>query len=123
MVRLHFESVIPEHAVTLGPAAYFRISGHLIRRGPENEIVGHYRNHFWEIQGNLFSRCDCRCSASIHFEDTFGGTSNLFGPFDHFFISDGTIYADHKLFARYVDEMSCWQHCDTDSCWPVLVIR
>jgi len=123
MVRLNFESVVPEHAVTLGPAPYFRISGHLIRQGPENEIVGYYQRHFWEIQGGLFSRCDCRTGASIHFEDTFGGASERFGPFDHFYISDGTVYTDHEPFARFVEETRCWRHCGTKACWPVLVIR
>lgn len=123
MVRLSFESVVPEHAVTLGPAPYFRISGPLIRQGPHNDIVGRYQGHFWEIQGNSFSRCDCRTGASIHFEDSFGATSERFGPFDHFFISDGTVYTDHEPFARYLEETGHWHHCATNASWPVLVIR
>lgn len=123
MIRLHFESVIPEHAVILGPAPYFRISGQVIRRGPGNEIVRRYRNHFWEIQGDMFSRCDCRDNASIHFEDAFGGASEFFGPFRPLFMSDGTVYADHEPFAKFVEEARCWHHCATNVRWPVLVVR
>lgn len=123
MVRISFESVIPEHAVILGPAPYFRISGHLLRQGPENEIVGHYQNHFWEIQDDLFSRCDLRTPASIHFEDAFGAATDAFGPFEHLFISDGVVYADHKPFARFIEDRRCWLACNTEACWPVLLIH
>lgn len=123
MVRLSFESVIPEHAIILGPAPYFRFSGPLIRQGPHNDIVGRYQAYFWKIQGNSFSRCDCRTSTFLYFEDSFGATSERFGLFDHFFISDGTAYIGHEPFARYGEETGRWRHCATNLSWPVLVIR
>jgi hypothetical protein len=123
MVRLSFKSVVPEHAIILGPAPYFRFSGPLIRQGPHNDIVGRYQAYFWKIQGNSFSRCDCRTSTFLYFEDSFGATSERFGPFDHFFISDGTAYIGHEPFARYGEETGRWRHCATNASWPVLVIR
>jgi hypothetical protein len=86
-------------------------------------IVGTYRQHQWDVQGQHFTSYDCNDRTAIHFEDVAGGSTEDFGPFGHFFVADGTMYAEGKLFAKFMEESQLWHCYVTDTYWPVMVIK
>jgi hypothetical protein len=123
MIHLYFEGGSPADSVTLGPAPWFRIAGNFIRQGPDGAIVGTYRRHQWEVQSGYFTRFDGKERAVVHFEDAAGGPSEDFGPFPRFHTSDGVLYADGKLFAKFVEESQLWHCYPSENFWPVIVIK
>jgi hypothetical protein len=112
----------PFRRKTLGPAPAFRIGGNFIRQAPDMEIVATYRNHYWETQGEHFVRYDCFSKAEVRFEDITGGSSERFGPFDHFWTADGVLYAEEKPLAQFRDDSQLWHCIPTDTYWPFMVI-
>jgi len=84
--------------------------------------VAKYKNHFWEIQGQHFTRYDCLDMVSIHFEDVAGDPSESFGPFAYFWVTDGAIYAERDLFAKFMEESQLWHCYPADTYWPVMVV-
>ena len=123
MIHLHFNGSSPAYAVTLGPAPWFRIAGNFIRQGPHGAIAATYRHHQWEVQGRHFTRSDCKDRAVIHFEDAAGGPTEDYGPFDTFHAADGVMYADGKLFAKFIEESQLWHCYPTENFWPVMVVK
>jgi hypothetical protein len=122
MIRLEFKATQPAQMVVLGPAPWFRVAGNFIRQGPKGDIVGAYRNHFWEVGGGFFTRYDCREMVMIHFEDAAGGPSEKFGPYEQLWVADGVFYSNNRLFAKYHEHTVLWHCYNTDTYWPTLVI-
>ena len=123
MIQLHFAGLSHVESVTLGPAPWFRIAGNFIRQGPDGGIVATFRKHQWEVQSRYFTRWDSKDRAIIHFEDTAGGATENFGPFARCHASDGVMYADEKLFSKFVEESQLWHCYPTENFWPVIVIK
>jgi len=123
MVQLRMEGVSAAYSITLGPAPWFRVAGNFIRQGPRGTIVATYYNHQWEVQSRFFTRFECRDPLLIHFEDAAGGSTEDYGAFSHFQAADGVLYADNKLFAKFIEESQLWHCYVTENFWPVLVFK
>jgi hypothetical protein len=123
MIHLQFEGGSPAGSITLGPAPWFRIAGNFIRQGPDGAIVGTFRRHQWEVESKHFTRFDCKERAAIHFQDAAGGATEDYGPFASLYASDGVMYADGKLFAKFIEESQLWHCYPTENFWPVIVIK
>ena len=122
-IHLFFEGTSPSYAVTLGPAPWYRISGNFIREGPAGRIVAIFRRHMWDLADHSYTRFDCRDPALIHFEDSAGGTTEDFGPIASFFAADGVLYAEGKLFAKFIEETQLWHSYVTENFWPAMIIK
>ena len=121
MVRLQFKGLTG--GVSVGPAPWFRISGNFVRQGPVGVIVGTFRDHHWQIGSQHFIRYDCSDHVLIHFEDAAGGQTEDYGPFAAFHAADGVMYAEDKLFAKFIEESQLWHCYPTENFWPVMVIK
>ena len=123
MIHLLFGGISGVHSVVLGPAPSFTIDGNFIRQGPYGNIVATYRNHVWQAEGQHFVRYDCKERILVHFENTAREKSEDFGPFGEFWVADGVMYAEAKLFAKHIEETQLWHCYTTDTRWPLLVIK
>jgi hypothetical protein len=121
MIRLKFETFQEVHAVTLHANA-FRLSGNFLRNLAEKEVLGEYRQHQWHVSGGHFSQYQCLDACWIYFTDIEGTASNVFGPFGTVRTSDGTMYADDVLFAKFIDETLLWHSFRLETYWPALII-
>ena len=108
---------------TIGPAPWVRISGNFIRMGPHGTIAGTFHMHYWEVNGRHYPRYDCPDPAVLHFEDAEGGSTREFGPFSALYAEDGVLHGDGKLFAKFVEETVLWHCFETETYWPVLIIK
>ena len=123
MIHLLFGGIAGVHSVVLGPAPWFSIGENFIRQGPAGDVVAHYRNHVWEAHGRQFVRYDCKDRSLINFENAIGEKSENFGPFNDFWVSDGAMYTETKLFAKHMDETQLWHCYETDTYWAWLLIK
>src|SRR5687768_11888239 len=122
MATLTFQGEGPASMVTLGPAPRFRVSGNFIR-DLHGRILARYHHHYWEAEGRHFSRYDCRPPVAIHFEDVEGGCTETYGPFQKFWVADGSVYADGNLVCKFMDPTLMWHDHQGDTFWPILVIK
>lgn len=123
MINLRFEGGLSGPDLTLGPAPWFRVAGNFIRQGPHGAIVGSFRNHYWEVQSRRFVRYFCEQPYSVHFEDHAGGEGVRLGPFSKLWMEDGVLHADDLLKAKFHEQTQIWHCYETDTYWPVMVIR
>lgn len=122
MLQLKFESPMGGSPVTVGPAPYFRVGGNMMHLGSDRRPVAEYKNHSWEIEGKHHTRYVADGRAVIYFENLMGDATEPFGPFTECSASDGVVYADGQLFAKFVEETQLWHCFPTDTYWPTIVI-
>ncbi len=118
MIRLKFEAMQEAHSVVVGPAEGFRVAGNFLRKLPKNVVIGEYSRHQWHVGGGHFARYDCIDPCRVIFADAEGAQSEAFGPFDKMHVADGTMYANDKLFAKFIDETVLWHSFELESYWP-----
>ncbi len=106
----------------LGPAPFFKIDGPLLQQGPDQEVVGRYFDHHWELAGRYVSSYECASPVRVHFEGRAGETSQSFGPFQQLRFPNGSCYADRVLLAEFVEERGYWVHRADLTTWPVIVL-
>jgi hypothetical protein len=123
MIHLKFEVTSSGPFVELGPAPWFRVAGNFIRQGPDGDIVGKFIHHYWEVQGRRYVRYFCEAPIVIHFDDAAGGQGVRLGPFSKLWCEDGVLHADDYLKAKFHEQTQVWNHYDTATYWPVLVIE
>jgi hypothetical protein len=122
VIELHFEAMQKQQCITVGPAEAFRVSGNFLRKHPSSEVIGYYARRQWHVRDGHFSRYDCRVPCRVYFLDPDGAESEKFGPFDHLFVADGTMYAGDQLFAKFIDENLLWHSFELENYWPSLII-
>ena len=123
MILLNLDDGAGGPKVELGPAPWFRVAGNFIRQGPAGEIVGRFRNHYWEVQNRRYIRYFCEAPFSIHFEDIAGGEGVRLGPFTKLWVEDGVLHADGKLKAKFHEQSQVWHCYESATYWPVMMIR
>ena len=126
MIRLKFETFVDAHAVTLRADA-FRVAGNFLGQrtdnpGTDNRVLGEYRQHQWRVDDGHFSQYRCLDPCWIYFTDIERTPSSVFGPFQALRVSDGTMYADEVLFAKFIDETVLWHSFRLETYWPALII-
>jgi hypothetical protein len=123
MLTLEFRGIHSPGARPVGPFAGVRVAGNFIRAQPGMQVVAQYMRHQWHINGEHFSRYDCCGPVSIYFLDAMESESPRFGPFEHLFAADGTMYVDGELFAKFIEETLLWHSFRLETHWPNLIIE
>lgn len=122
MIQLRFTTLETVSSTTLGPAPYFRVEGLSLRQGPGNEIVGLYRRHRWEVNGQYPSSYECRDRTQLHFESDRGERSERFGPFSRIRFPNGSCYADEIRIAELIEEDESWECVMDGTRWFAIVM-
>ena len=122
MIRIKFQGLQDARSVTVGPAEGYRVAGNFLRELPSNAVVANYGRHQWHVNDDHFSRYDCLDRCRVQFSDVEGTLSEQFGPFKTLVTADGTMYADDKLFAKFIDETVLWHSFELESYWQNLII-
>jgi len=123
MIHLHFRGATANTSVTLGPAPWFRVAGNFVRQGPHGAIVGTFRRHVWEVGSEHFPIYECREPHRIHFEDAAGGVGPVLGPYSRLTVEDGLMHEDDRLVAKFMDQNQLWLCYETETYWPVMIIK
>ena len=123
MLSLHFRGTTPLRQSTLGPAACFRVAGNFIRDGETGNILARYHNHFWDVDGVHYTSYECREPVVMRFEDFEGGSSDSHGSFPGVYVADGSVYANDKLVAKFMDTSLLWHDHETDTFWPNMILE
>jgi hypothetical protein len=63
-------------------------------------VLAHHHRHKWRVQGREFFRVDCACPVTLHFENEYAESSEVYGPFLHFSCADGILYGDGAICAN-----------------------
>lgn len=120
MVQLQMSPTQLGNRVTLGPAPWYRVERHELREGPTERLVGQLRNHQWSIDGHHFAAVHASRS-KLHFERG-GDATPQFGPFEQLHMSDGALYGDGELIARFDDDTYLWRCAKSQQAWPSIVV-
>lgn len=123
MLTLRFESAGMGPQVTVGPARSFRVGGNMLHRDEEPAPVARYQNHSWAVGGRHHTRYVSEGPARVRFENLHRVPSETYGPYREFSASDGVLYVDGELFAKFVEETQLWHCFPTDTYWPTLIIE
>ena len=121
MLHLHFTGHAGHHA-TLGPAVSFRIAGNFMRDAQTGEILARYLSHFWHVGDKHFTHYDCPEKPFMHFEDSEGGKTPIYGPFTGLSVSDGSVHVGDKLVAKFIDPTLLWHDIQSDTYWPNMIL-
>lgn len=106
---------------TLGPAPWFLISGPLVRRGPDGEVLAQHSDAFWVRGDQHFQELVFVDPARVVFEAS--GRRGAVGPFARICARDGVLYGDGRYLARLVPDESRWQLTAQDVLARDLVIE
>jgi hypothetical protein len=123
MLKLCLSPILLGSRVTLGPAPWFRFEGSVIREGPLQSPVAELRNHQWNAKGRHFIQLWADGDhPRVRFAAEGDGTSVEYGPFDEVHWTDGAMYADGLLLARFDDATQQWVCTATRQVFPVMVL-
>lgn len=123
MIELQFKGASPARESTIGPSQRFRVAGNFIRNADSGEILARYHNHFWDVKDNYYTGYKCNTPLQLRFEDAEGGKSDTYGPYPGIFVADGSVYANEKLVAKFVDQTLLWHDHQSDTFWPNMIIE
>jgi hypothetical protein len=122
MITLHFRGSSPLRHSTLGPAAQFRVAGNFIRDASTGQILAKYHHHFWDVGGAHYTSYECREPVLMGFEDAEGGRGDFYGPFPSLYVADGSVYANDKLVAKFMDTTLLWHDHESDTFWQNMIL-
>lgn len=123
MISLRFKGASPLRQATIGPANRFRVAGNFIRDADSGDILARYHNHFWEVHREHYTGYECQDSVVMRFEDAEGGSTDAYGPFPGLYVADGSVYAQNKLVAKFVDQTLLWHDHQSDTYWPNMILE
>lgn len=123
MIHLRFEGETRDRDAVLGPAPCFRVSGNVIRQGPEQEIVGVFQSGCWQVRARRFLRYFCEEPCMVSFEDRTGIEGPRIGPCSRIWVEDGMLHTDDILKAKFHERTQVWQVFESATYWPVMVLR
>jgi hypothetical protein len=123
MLTLEFSDLLSRAGEVVGPAPAFRVSGNFIRTYPVAQVVAEYIRHEWHVRGERFSRYHCHAPLQISFMDALDTRAPTLGPFQHVSATDGTMYADGELFAKFIEETLLWHSFRLQTHWPNLILE
>lgn len=122
MITLEFRGLTAFDVKTLGPAAWFELSGSEIRVAPQGIIRAHHRPPYWEIDQRKYltfvssSRCVITLKAAGRTEHA------TFGPFTGIRVHDGSLFADDTIYARFDDQSMVWVSSKAVGGWELVVL-
>jgi hypothetical protein len=92
---------------TLGPAPWFLLSGPVVKRGPDGEVLAEHADAFWIRDDQHFSELVFAEPARVRIEAS--GKHEAFGPFDRVMAADGVLYGDGQFLAKLAPDGGRWQ--------------
>ena len=107
----------------MGPFAEIRIDGEALRAGRGGEVLACHRRHAWLVNERRFFRLDCPSPVRLHFENEYGESSPVYGPFMHFSLADGIAYGDGEICGHLDLETTRWYDHQGQRHWPELVVK
>jgi hypothetical protein len=123
MLKLVFAEAGPSPTLDLPPIPEARIDGETLRASSGGEVLARHYRHAWSAQGREFFRLDCACPATLQFENEYGESSAVYGPFFHFSCADGIAYGDGAIYANIDLETRRW-YCHKDQkYWKSMVVK
>ena len=121
MIQLKMTPPLLGSRLTLGPAPWFRVDRNELRQGPTESLVGELRNHQWNVKGRHFAIVEATPGSTVQFAGPASAAPPL-GPYQDLRLTDGALYADGKLVAKFDDETYLWLCPDTHQAWPAVVV-
>ncbi|HET7298851.1 MAG TPA: hypothetical protein VFI89_09045 [Burkholderiales bacterium] len=122
-LRLVFAEAGPAPTLELGPFDEVRIDGEALRCGRGGEVLARHHRHAWLVQQRRFFRLDCESPVRLHFENEYGESSPVYGPFMHFSCADGIAFGDGVIHANLDLESKRWYDHREQRYWPELVVK
>jgi len=123
MLKLCLSPILLGSRVTLGPAPWFRFDGKVIREGPLQSPVAELHNHQWNAKGRHFVQLRADgAHPRVRFDAEGERPSVEYGPFEELHWTDGAMYADGDLLAKFDDVTQQWICMATKEVWPVMVL-
>ena len=123
MLKLSLSPILLGSNVTLGPAPWFRFERNVIRQGPLQSAVAELRNHQWSANGRHFVQLRADGKPRVRFGADGEHSGAEYGPFEDLHWTDGAMYADGRLLARFDDATQQWICTETNELWPVLLLE
>jgi hypothetical protein len=91
---------------TLGPAPWFLLSGPVVKRGPDGEVLAEHADAFWIRDDHHFQELIFMEPARLSFEAPEG--KQEVGAFGWLAARDGALYGDGRLLARLTPASDRW---------------
>jgi hypothetical protein len=107
---------------TKGPYVSLRFEGEVMRESAGGPVITRHVDHHWELEGETYTRIDCDCRATLHFERMDGSRSDTYGPFESVSFQDGVAYADREMFAFADRTIVDWYSHQDDRHWPLMIL-
>lgn len=123
MLKLVLAEAGPSPTLELPPIREARIDGETLRAGRGGHVLARHRRHAWSAQGREFFRMDCACPVTLHFENEYGESSAVYGPFFHFSCADGIAYGDGAICANIDLENGRWYCHQDQKYWQAMVVK
>ena len=120
MLRLRFHTP-GAPAESIEPAAFFRLIGPMLCRGPGNEPVATLGER-WRLFDAEFVRAEALDPLIIYFENNAGLASSAYGPFESFHLSEGAAWNGERLIARLDQKLQLWFPPRAQDGWVSLLI-
>lgn len=125
MLTLHFEHPVNRQVRRVGPAPYFRITVDTLHAGPDEAVVGTYRDGLWTVDGESFLTIRLEEPARIRFEDDGAPCAAGYGPLADVRLVDGAIRHGpnaRELLAKLDEDARAWYvYAEQKSC-PAVVL-
>jgi hypothetical protein len=122
-LKLIFAEAGPAATLQLGPFPEIRISGEALRAERGGEVLARHQKHAWLVQQRSFFRLDCPSPVRLHFENAYGESSPVYGPFVQFSMADGMAFGDGVIYANLDLETRRWYDHRGQRYWPELVVK
>ena len=105
-----------------GPCALLRLEGELMRGDGPAPFVARHRDHYWELEGEQFTRAQSDESIVVCFERMDGTASPTYGPYSGFSFQDGVAFVEHRLFAFADRSLGDWYSHEGGKHWHIMLI-
>lgn len=105
-----------------GPCSVLRLEGEVMRGEGAGAFVARHRNHYWELEGEQFTRAQSDDRIVVRFERLDGTASQTYGPYDGFSFQDGVAFVEHRLFAVADRSLGDWYSHEGGRHWHIMLI-
>lgn len=122
MLRVTFKGQTSGDHRTLDPVGGLQLAGNFVRELPSGVALARYERFHWAIGGAAFIGYECEGASLLYFEDALGGKTAEAGPYHRLRVTDGVMYADGVLFARFTEVSQLWLAVELSTHWPMLKI-
>ncbi len=121
MLRLRFYTPGAGGAESIEPGPFFRLIGGMLCRGPGNEPVATFLEH-WKLTDGEFACVRALEPVVLYFESNAGLASSAYGPFEDFEVSQGVARSGSRALAALAGESLLWYPPKAHDGWASILI-